>query len=156
MTHPSDLASPEVTPSTRGRPWVRALLVASVIAVGVGVPTDVIDTPWFTRMTPVRGWEYPLLVATVLLAGFWAWLPGRPGRLGGLSGSGLLTALAIGCPVCNKLIVALLGVSGALGVWAPIQPLLGIASVLSLAVAVVLRWRVGRSASCRVQPIASP
>lgn len=140
--------SSEVVLTVRSLRWLRAAAVASIAALAVGVPTDVIDTPLFTRMTPVQGWEYPLFAATVLLIGAWAGLPGKPGSIGGLSGSGLLTALAIGCPVCNKLVVALLGVSGALGIWAPIQPLLGIASVLSLTVAVILRWRGRKASSC--------
>ncbi len=35
------------------------------------------------------------------------------------AGGGLLSALAIGCPVCNKAVVLLLGSAGALTVWAP-------------------------------------
>lgn len=117
-------------------------------AAAVGVPTDVINTPLFTRMTPVHGWEYPMLVATALLTGLWVGLPGPRSGAGKLTASGLVTALAVGCPVCNKIVVALLGASGALGVWAPIQPLLGVASVLSLAVAVALRYRGSRATSC--------
>lgn len=48
--------------------------------------------------------------------------------------------LAIGCPICNELVVAALGVSGALTVFAPIQPLIGAASVGLLGV--TLGWRV--------------
>lgn len=36
--------------------------------------------------------------------------------LGSASGSSLVAALAVGCPVCNKLVVAALGVSGALNI----------------------------------------
>jgi len=44
------------------------------------------------------------------------------GRLGG---GGLLSFLAIGCPICNKLVVLALGLGGVLRWFAPIQPLLG-------------------------------
>lgn len=134
----------------RGWVWWRSAAVGLATAALVGVPTDVIDTPLFTRMTPVRGWEYPLLVATTLLAAIWAGLPGRVGGVAGVSGSGVLGTLAAGCPVCNKLVVALLGVSGAFGIWAPIQPLLAIVSVLALGAAVVLRWRRAAPDSCPV------
>ncbi|MFC4949301.1 hypothetical protein [Pseudonocardia sp. GCM10023141] len=142
--------------ATRGWRLARAAAATVVTAVLLGVPTDVLDTPLFTRMTPVRGWEYPMLAATALLAGLWAGLPGQPGGAGKVGVSGLVTTLAIGCPVCNKVVVALLGVSGALGVWAPIQPLLGIASVLSLAVAVGLRWRGTRATACPTPHTAEP
>ena len=48
--------------------------------------------------------------------------------------------LAIGCPICNKVVVALLGVSGALSVFAPIQPIIGAASIALLAGS--LAWRL--------------
>lgn len=136
--------------------WWRAAAAAVLAAVVVGIPTDVIDNPWFTRMTPVRGWEWPVLVATVLLTAAWAGLPGRPSGGSAVGVPGVLNALAVGCPVCNKAVVALLGVSGALGIWAPIQPVLGAASVLALVVAVVLRVRRARtSVSCPVPVNAS-
>lgn len=126
-----------------------AALAAVVSALVVGIPTDVIDNAWFTRMTPVRLWEYPVLVLTALLTGAWFWLraAGRSGTGSGVFGSSLLSALAVGCPICNKIVVALLGVSGALGIWAPVQPVLGVLSVAALATAVWLRWRGQRCTS---------
>jgi hypothetical protein len=62
----------------------------------------------------------------------------RSTTLGGLAGFGAF--LAIGCPVCNKIALLLLGTSGALSVYAPIQPLIG---ALSLALLVVTAaWRL--------------
>lgn len=125
--------------------WARALTGAALSAAVVGLPTDVIDNPWFTRMTSVRWWEPPVLVLTAFLTAAWAGI--RPGgqrdRAGSarVYGGSLLSALAVGCPVCNKIVMALLGVSGALGVWAPLQPLLALASLAVLATAVVVRWR---------------
>ncbi|MEV4258726.1 hypothetical protein AB0J52_36675 [Spirillospora sp. NPDC049652] len=48
-------------------------------------------------------------------------------------------ALAVGCPTCNKLVLVLVGSSGAMTAWAPLQPLLGSLSVALLAVATVRR-----------------
>jgi hypothetical protein len=53
--------------------------------------------------------------------------------------------LAIGCPLCNKVVLIALGASGAMSIWAPIQPILGVASVLLLGVTVV--WRLRRRAA---------
>jgi hypothetical protein len=136
-----DAAAPTARSSLR---WGRGLAAMAWSAVIVGVPTDVVDTDWFARMTPVRWWEYPVLALTAVLTGLWFAMV-RPaaderGRVGVLGGS-LLSALAIGCPVCNKIVIGLLGVSGALGVWAPIQPVLALASVAALGTAVVVRWR---------------
>ncbi|WP_447138808.1 hypothetical protein [Micromonospora sp. LZ34] len=48
------------------------------------------------------------------------------------AGGGLLSLLAIGCHACNKLVVMLVGASCALCLWAPLQPLLAIASIVLL------------------------
>ncbi|WP_309235347.1 hypothetical protein [Amycolatopsis sp. SID8362] len=117
---------------------------AALSALAVGVPTDVLDTPFFTRMTPVRWWEIPVLALTVALTGLWVAIPRPAGDLrgrGGIVGSVTAAVLAVGCPVCNKVVVGLLGISGALGIWAPVQPALAALSLAALAAAVVVRWR---------------
>jgi hypothetical protein len=57
--------------------------------------------------------------------------------------------LAVGCPVSNKLVVALLGTSGALNYLAPIQPLLGVLAVGLSATALMVRLRAFH-AGCNV------
>lgn len=69
------------------------------------------------------------------------------------AGSGYLGVLAVGCPVCNKLVVALLGVSGAFNYFAPIQPLLGAAGLAMAGVALFIRLRGARRA-CSIPPRA--
>ncbi len=69
--------------------------------------------------------------------------------LGGIASFGAF--LAIGCPVCNKLALVLLGTSGALSVWAPVQPVLGAASLALLAATAAWRLRLrATGASCPV------
>ncbi|WP_052371517.1 hypothetical protein [Amycolatopsis taiwanensis] len=128
----------------RTRRWAAAAGAAVVSALAVGVPTDVIDTPLFDRMTPVRWWELPVLVLTAILAGLWVAIPRPTGDVrgrGGVLGAVTAVVFAVGCPVCNKIVVALLGASGALGLWAPVQPVLAILSLLALGAAVAVRWR---------------
>lgn len=56
-------------------------------------------------------------------------------------GVGALAAyFAIACPVCNKIVLFALGLSGALNVFAPLQPIIGIASVALLTG--TLGWRL--------------
>jgi hypothetical protein len=62
----------------------------------------------------------------------------RSTTLGSLAGLGAF--LAIGCPVCNKIALILLGTSGAMSVYAPIQPVIGAVS-LALLVGTAL-WRL--------------
>jgi len=67
----------------------------------------------------------------------------RAGRLGTVAGFGAF--LAIGCPVCNKVALVLLGTSGALTIWAPLQPILGAASLVLLAATLAWRFRSRRA-----------
>ena len=55
---------------------------------------------------------------------------------------------AVGCPVCNKLVLIALGTSGAMSWFAPVQPFLAAASVVLMAVA--LRIRLKNQVSCTV------
>lgn len=97
---------------------------------------------------PVRGTAAPrpLTPAPVVAAGDLETAERRSGRLGTVAGVGAF--LAIGCPVCNKVALVLLGTSGALSLWAPLQPLVGALSVLLLAVTVAWRLRLRRTGAC--------
>lgn len=134
------------------RRWLAAASGAAVFAIAAGAPTDVIPNPLFDRMTPVQWWSYPILAATALLGGLvmatYVRSPAQPSSLTKTAGGGVLSALAIGCPVCNKLVVLLLGAAGALNIWAPLQPLLGLISVVLLGWA--LRTRLAAERACPV------
>jgi hypothetical protein len=54
----------------------------------------------------------------------------------------VLSFLAAGCPVCNKLVVLAVGTTGALDYFRPLQPLLGLASLVLLGVALRVRLQV--------------
>jgi hypothetical protein len=70
---------------------------------------------------------------------------GRVVEVGTVSG-GVLGFLAVGCPVCNKLVLALVGSAGAMQWWAPVQPVVGVASIAVLGWAL---WaRLGAERSC--------
>lgn len=140
------------------RRWVVAAGTA-VLTIGVvGVPTVLIPNPWFGREVPVTWWAWPALIMTALLAGLttatYVRSPltprgrdraGRAGMIGGV-----LSFFAVGCPVCNKLVLLALGASGALTYFGPVQPLLAAVSIALLAGALVVRVR--RENSCAVTP----
>jgi len=132
------------------RRWLVAAGVAAMLAVAAGVPTDVIPNPLASRQVPVAWWNYPVLAVTALLGGLLAAMYVRSRTdhavTGRSAGGGLLSVLAIGCPACNKLVVLLVGTSGALNLWAPLQPLLAIASIALLVWA--LRARLIAEQSC--------
>lgn len=131
------------------RRWFVAVLTGGVAALVMGVPTGVVETGFYTRMTPVTWWNYPVWAVSAVLVGLMA---ATYVRAGGISTAGpdrsrrtvaatLLSTFAIGCPICNKLVVALIGVSGALSYWAPLQPILGVMSIAVLAAGLAVRLR---------------
>jgi hypothetical protein len=63
-------------------------------------------------------------------------------------GSGVLGWFAVSCPACNKIVVALLGASGATSTFAPLQPVLGGIAVALAAGALAVRIRVLRRSAC--------
>lgn len=130
------------------RRWFVAVAAAAAAALVIGVPTGIIDTSFYTRMTPVRWWDYPVWAISAILVGLTVATyvrvdaaPPLHSRAGRTVGGTVLATFAVGCPVCNKLVVGVLGASGALAYWAPIQPLIGILSVALLATGLLLRLR---------------
>lgn len=114
-------------------------------ALVVGLPTDVIPNPWFTRMIPTRLQDYVFLSAITILAGLLGATYAFPRRCsfqeGKWAGGGVLSFLAVGCPICNKIILVLIGTSGALTFFEPIQPFLGIAAISLMGLALSIRLR---------------
>lgn len=135
--------------------YLRAAAVGVLTAVVMAVPTDIIDTPWFGREVPVRWWEYPTLAAIAILTAFWFGIAAPRRRTGGAAGGIMLGTFAVGCPVCNKLVLAAVGTSGALGIWAPLQPVLAGISVALMAGLVIWRWRQRPCATgqCAATPV---
>lgn len=130
------------------RRWRMALLIGVGVALVVAVPTAVIPTPIFGRAVEVTWWSYPTVLLTGILGGMllatYLREPGeeradRALKLGTVGG--LLSFFAVGCPVCNKVVLLALGASGAMTWFAPIQPFMALASIIVLAVSLFLRLR---------------
>lgn len=122
------------------RRWFAATGVAVLTYAVVAIPTDLIDTPLFTREVPPTWWSFPVLALTAGLTGLVAatyvareqTTKEKPhGRLG--AAGTVVSFFAVGCPVCNKLVLLALGTSGAMQYFEPIQPLLAAVSVTLLA-----------------------
>jgi hypothetical protein len=120
----------------------------------MGLPTAVIENPVFGRSVEVTAWSMPVLVLSAVLTGL---LVGtyvnpmgvfqeREVKVGGIGG--LLSFFAIGCPVCNKLVLLALGTTGAMNYFAPVQPFLAVAGVVLLTWALIVRLR--NAVSCEV------
>ncbi len=144
--------------------WLVAAATTVVALLALGVPTAVVPNPFFLRMTPTEPFNVAVWLLSAPLIGLVtaaSLVPvrephGRPAAQSGRATlAGVGAYLAIGCPICNKIVVAALGVSGALNVFAPIQPLIGGGSVLLLGATAA--WMLRRRArGCeRCAPMAA-
>lgn len=129
---------------------------AVAVALLLAIPAAIIDNPLFARMTPVEPEQYVFWALTSLFTGALIATYVDPRLRHGLAGStvgaGLLGLFAVSCPVCNKVVVALVGTSGASSYFAPVQPLLGLAAVALAGWALWVRLVGLREASCRRPP----
>jgi hypothetical protein len=142
-----------------------AALWAVVSLVAFGLVSAIIPNPVFGRQIPpepfaIAVWllsaplmglvmatytvASPVTMPVPLTMGSGTGRSARPERDGSLLGTiaGLGAFLAIGCPVCNKIALVLLGTSGAMTVYAPLQPVIGAASLALLGATLVWRMRL--------------
>lgn len=136
------------------RRWLAALVVAGVAFVVVAIPTDLIPNPFFGREIAPAWWSHAaLLISSVLTGLLVATYVASPlagtgaTNKSGMAGS-VLAFFAVGCPVCNKLVLLALGTSGAMTFFEPLQPLLAVLSI-GLLLWALLR-RVSQENACRV------
>lgn len=147
------------------RRWVVAVVGGLVTGLMVALPTAVIPNPIFGREIGVTWWSYPVVVITAVLGGLLVATYVRPRDVEpdpaeadeseeldrasklGMAGA-LVSFFAVGCPVCNKVVLLALGTSGAMTWFAPIQGYLALASVVLMVVA--LRARLRGEIACAV------
>lgn len=137
------------------RRWMTAFVAGLAVAALVALPTAVIPNPIFGRAIEVTWWSYPVVILSGILGGMliatYVREPGqeeidKAAKVGTVGG--FLAFFAVGCPVCNKLVLLALGASGAMSWFAPVQPFLAVASVIVMAWALHIRLK-GMS-SCKV------
>lgn len=142
------------------RRWYAAVLSGLGIGFLIALPTAVIPNPIFDRAIQPTWWSYPIVVISAILGGLLIATYVRESvdddelsfentdkslRIGTLGG--FISFFAVGCPVCNKLVLIALGSSGAISWFAPIQPFLAAASVMFILWA--LNARLVNQDSCR-------
>jgi hypothetical protein len=141
--------------------WLQAAGWATVVGLAIGIPTVLVPNSFFRRMTPVRPWDVAVWVFAAALVGMTLAARKLPGarhcRIEGRAlGGGGLTYLAVGCPICNKIVVALLGVSGALSYFAPIQPILGAMGLVLIVVSLRAALRAAESQPVSRETVIDP
>ena len=121
----------------------------------VGIPSGVIPNPYFIRPLEARPTDYVFLAVITTLAMALGATYGLPSSCSlqdsKALGSGLLLFIGIGCPVCNKVVIAVAGASGALTYFEPFQPLFSFAAIVLMGIALALRIRDVRRSSAMGQ-----
>lgn len=130
--------------------------LASVLALAFGIPTALIPTPYYTRMTPVTFIDYFYLVAISSLLAFYLSLfvfsklkskIRDRSKVLGWSG-GILGFLSFACPVCNVLLVSLFGSALLLTYFEPIRAYVGVMAIVLLLLAIMVKRRKDTCENC--------
>jgi len=143
--------------------WSLSTLYTAGSALLLGVPTRLVPNPLFSRIVPTGPQDYVIWIVSALLLGPLLSLmtlypmpspKAAPGKrsiagTGRAFGGALLSFFSVGCPVCNKVVVLLPGLGGAMTIFNPLRPFLGLASIVLLGVTLFLRVRVVRY-GCRL------
>jgi hypothetical protein len=135
--------------------WLRAIPIAAVAAAAIAIPSDLLDNRFFGRPIAPRPIDYVILAITAGLIGLI--LAIRSPTTAATDSherrtmwSGFVSFLAVGCPVCNQAVVALVGTSGALSWWAPVQPVVGMFAVALLVWTLRQRLRACEPNACPI------
>lgn len=133
---------------------INSIIIGSVMAFLVflvfGTVTVLVKNPYFIRMTHVHWYDYTFLILTALLTGVYASLyyynksskESLDKKCNYTAAGGIIGGLfSFGCAICNKLLVFLLGLSGVIAYFMPIQPILGVISIAVLGYAVYMQLR---------------
>jgi hypothetical protein len=120
------------------RTATKLLLYSGGILALFGIVTATIPNPVFMRMMPASALDFFFLATTAILGGAYLALPSNACTADGKAAGGTLFGLlAFACPICNKLLVMLLGYAALFEWFDPLRPLLGMVSMGVLGLSIV-------------------
>ena len=109
---------------------------------GLGTLSALWDNPLFFRMTPAGSLEIALLLVLSLLLGVYVAIK-RPRCSVRTAGAGaVLGFLGVACPVCNKLLLLLIGGDILLTYFEPVRIYVALAGVMLAAWAAAREWHL--------------
>ncbi|HUG79857.1 MAG TPA: hypothetical protein VML57_20425 [Burkholderiales bacterium] len=126
-------------PSVAAHGLARGAATAAAMFVLLGTVAALWNNPLFTRMTPVGGFEIALLLLQSLLAGIYVGLPHSPCGKHTAGAGAIIGFLGIACPVCNKVLVLLIGSALLLEYFEPVRLYVALGGAALLALAVWLK-----------------
>ena len=127
---------------------LRAAGIGTIASIGVlamfSILTAIIANPFFRRMMPVRWYDYVFLLTTSVLLGVYIGLSyyvkkTRTSCDYTAAGGTLAGLFSFGCAMCNHLLVAIFGFTGVMTYFYPLQPVLGMLSIIVLVAALYMK-----------------
>ena len=121
------------------RDLARGAAAAAAMFVALGTVAALWNNPFFMRMTPTGGFEVALLLLQSVLAGVYVALPQSACGKRTAGAGAIIGFLGIACPVCNKLLVLLIGSALLLEYYEPMRLYVALGGAALLAAAVWLK-----------------
>lgn len=121
------------------RDIARGLAVAITMFVALGTVSALWENPLFMRMTPTSGFETALLLLQSALAGIYVGIPRVSCGKRAAGAGAIIGFLGIACPVCNKVLVLLIGSTLLLEYFEPVRLYVAMAGAVLLAAAVWIK-----------------
>ena len=132
---------------------IRGILIAAFSFAAMGTVTAVWRNPFFTRMTPIEGWELPSLFIFASLAGVFAAIR-QPSCSTKKAGFGSIASfLGIACPTCNKVLMFIFGGEALMRWFDPIRPTVTAVGLILLVLAIRTEWRKRRPGPLTIAPV---
>lgn len=111
------------------REYLQALLIAVSVFLLFGTVTALWENPFFTRMTPVVGYEFILLALESVLLGLYFSVKRTACATKTSGAGGVLGFLGIACPACNKILLILFGAGFLLTCFEPVRLYVGLLGI---------------------------
>ena len=112
--------------------------VTVIMFAVLGTVSAVWANQFFVRMTPVQGFEIPMLALLAALSGAFVALRRPACAAKRATGAGILGFLGIACPVCNKILLLIFGAEILMAYFEPVRIYV---TLISIAFMAWLVWR---------------
>ena len=132
--------------------WFKGATLTLASFAVLGTVAALWETPFFMRMTPAGAIEIALLALTAALLGLYVAIRRSACSVKSATAGGVLGFIGVACPVCNKLLVLLIGSELLLTYFEPVRVFVAAAGVVILALAIAREWTLQRKAAVSAMP----
>jgi hypothetical protein len=126
-------------PPLSAKHLARGTATAVAMFVLLGTVAALWNNPLFMRMTSAGSFEIALLLLQALLMGVYVGLPHSPCGKRTAGAGAIIGFLGIACPVCNKVLVVLIGSALLLEYFEPVRIYVALGGAVLVALAIWLK-----------------